>query len=517
MTAIAEMFSYPFMLRALIVGVIVSVCAAMLGTSLVLRRYSMIGDGLSHVGFAALAIAYAMNLAPLSVAIPVCMAAAFILLRLKESSHIKGDAATALMCSGALAAGVMTISLTTGMNTDVCNYMFGSILAVSRTDMIFSTAMGITIVILYIFFYNRIFAMTFDDSFAKATGMHSDLCNIIMAMMTAVTVVLGMRMMGTLLISSLIVFPSLTAMRLCRNFKSVIICSAVTAVICFVLGLVISYTAATPTGASIVMCDIVCFLLFSALSNIKCKKKLSELIVTVIIMVSLPVFIAGCGKNERHDAVIYKGSDVSENMASEGNVAEDEKLLAVLAAAAESENAVSAADTGKTASDNTSNTVSGNSMTAELPSEFTGKNIRKNGGTAYYDCQYENDREYIKKNGIDITVGDNLYMTQINDWYTNFSDYDGRSVEIEGYYLDMDPYLFVGRKGPTCPYCTGGYVDFEFLPQNDLPSCVSEETWIKVTGVLRRGYDTEIKNYFYYIEAVDVKIEEKTGKDTVTQ
>ena len=147
MTAIAEMFSYPFMLRALIVGVIVSVCAAMLGTSLVLRRYSMIGDGLSHVGFAALAIAYAMNLAPLSVAIPVCMAAAFILLRLKESSHIKGDAATALMCSGALAAGVMTISLTTGMNTDVCNYMFGSILAVSRTDMIFSTVMGITIVI----------------------------------------------------------------------------------------------------------------------------------------------------------------------------------------------------------------------------------------------------------------------------------------------------------------------------------------------------------------------------------
>jgi zinc transport system permease protein len=216
---VIEMFSYPFMVRAVIVGALVALCAALLGSSLVLKRYSMIGDGLSHVGFAALAVAYAANLAPLSVAIPVCVISAFLLLRMNDNSKIKGDAATALMCSGALAVGVMTVSLTTGMNTDVCNYMFGSILAMSKTDVHISLILSIAVIFLFLVFYHRIFAVIFDETFAKATGTKSDIYNMIIAVLTAVTVVLGMRMMGTLLISSLIVFPSLSAMRSVRNSK----------------------------------------------------------------------------------------------------------------------------------------------------------------------------------------------------------------------------------------------------------------------------------------------------------
>lgn len=264
-----EMLSYPFMVRAVVVGILVSLCAAVLGTSLVLKRYSMIGDGLSHVGFASLAIAYAVNAAPLAVAIPVCIAAAFFLLRMKENSKIKGDAATALMCSGALAVGVMTVSLTTGMNTDVCNYMFGSILAMSPEDVRLSVVLAVTVLILYVLFYNKIYAVTFDETFAKATGINTEVYNMLIAMLTAVTVVLGMRMMGTLLISSLIIFPSLTAMRVCRKFKSVILLSALLSVITFTIGIYISYAKSTPPGASIVITDIVVFMAFSVVERLR--------------------------------------------------------------------------------------------------------------------------------------------------------------------------------------------------------------------------------------------------------
>ncbi len=260
---IIEIFSYPFMVRAVIVGVLVSLCAALLGTSLVLKRYSMIGDGLSHVGFAALAVAYVTNLAPLTVAIPVCVLAAFLLLRMNENSKIKGDAATALMCSGALAIGIMAVSLTTGMNTDVCNYMFGSILAMSESDVKISIILSVVVIILFVAFYPRIFAVTFDETFAKATGTKSDLYNMIIALLTAMTVVLGMRMMGTLLISSLIVFPSISAMRLCKKFKTVIISSVVISVFCFCVGIYVSYVYSTPTGASIVIANITVFFIFT--------------------------------------------------------------------------------------------------------------------------------------------------------------------------------------------------------------------------------------------------------------
>ena len=270
----SEMLSYPFLQRALIVGILVSLCSALLGTSLVLKRYSMIGDGLSHMGFAALAVAYAFGMAPLTLSIPVCIIAAFLLLRMNENSRIKGDAATALMCSGALAVGVMTISLTTGMNTDVCNYMFGSILAMSQSDVIISVILSIVVIIMFVAFYPRIFAVTFDENFSKATGVNSNLYNMIIAMLTAVTVVLGMRMMGTLLISSLIVFPSLSEMRIFKRFSWVVIASVVIAVICFCLGVIISYIYSTPTGASIVIINIAVFMIFAAIERFKTKARI---------------------------------------------------------------------------------------------------------------------------------------------------------------------------------------------------------------------------------------------------
>ncbi|RDU23785.1 metal ABC transporter permease [Anaerosacchariphilus polymeriproducens] len=264
-----QMLSYPFLINALIVGILVSLCASLLGVSLVLKRYSMIGNSLSHVGFAALAVAYAMNAAPLTLAIPVCVIAAFLLLRMKESSKLKGDAATALLCSGALAVGVMTISITSGMNTDVCNYMFGSILAMSESDVRLSIILSIGVLVLYVIFYNKIFAVTFDETFAKATGTSSNLYNMLIALLTAVTVVLGMRIMGTLLISSLIIFPSLSAMRICKRFFTVVICSAIFSIICFVAGIYFSFLYSTPTGASIVIADIILFFILAGFEKIK--------------------------------------------------------------------------------------------------------------------------------------------------------------------------------------------------------------------------------------------------------
>jgi len=269
---LGSMLSYDFMIRAIIVGSLVSLCSTLLGTSLVLKRYSMIGDGLSHVGFASLAIAYALQLAPMSVSIPVCVIAAFFLLQLEENSKIKGDAATALLCSGALAVGVMTISLTTGMNTDVCNYMFGSILAISPSDMRLSVILSVVVLFLYIFFYPRIFAVTFDENFAKASGTNTRFYNMVLALLTSITIVLGMRMMGTLLISSLIVFPSITAMRVCKNFLGTIILASILSLFGFFVGMTLSFFYRIPTGASIVVIDIVLFFLFCAIEAIRNRK-----------------------------------------------------------------------------------------------------------------------------------------------------------------------------------------------------------------------------------------------------
>lgn len=269
--SLMEMFSYSFMSRALIVGIPVALCAALLGVSLVLKRYSMIGDGLSHVGFGALAIAAALNLAPLEVAIPVVVLAAFLLLRLSENSKIKGDAAIAIISSSALAIGVIVATLNKGMNTDLNNYLFGSILATTPEDAVFSVVLSVIVILLFVLFYHKIFAVTFDENFAKATGTRANLYNLIIALLTALTIVVGMRIMGTLLISSLIIFPSLTSMRLCKTFKTVVLCSAVLSVLCFVVGITASFLYETPTGASIVVANIVAFLLFWAVSFLKRK------------------------------------------------------------------------------------------------------------------------------------------------------------------------------------------------------------------------------------------------------
>ena len=269
MSEFLNMFSYHFMQRALVVGVLVSLCAALLGVSLVLKRYSMIGDGLSHVGFGALAIASAFNLAPLAVAVPVVVIAAVLLLRLSRSSKLNGDAAIAMISSSALAIGVITVSLTSGMNTEVSSYMFGSVLSLSRSDAVLSVILSAAVLALFILFYPRIFAVTFDETFSRATGTKTEAYNMLLAVLTAVTVVLGMRMMGALLISSLIIFPALSAMRVCKSFRAVVITAALISVLCFVVGVTVSYFLETPTGASIVVTDLLAFGLCSLLGTKK--------------------------------------------------------------------------------------------------------------------------------------------------------------------------------------------------------------------------------------------------------
>ena len=255
--------SYPFMTRAFVVGILVALCAALLGVSLVLKNYSLIGDGLSHVGFGALAIASAANLAPLWVAVPIVVVAAFLLLRLKESGAMRGDSAIALVSTAALAAGVIISSLS-GSNTDLTGYLFGSILSLSRTDMIISVALCIVVLTVFVLFYNKLFTVTFDEAFARATGTNTAMYNTLLAVLTAVTVVLGMQLMGTLLISSLIVIPALSAMRVCRKYKMVVVCSACLSVLCVVVGLACSYWLDTPAGATVVAANIAVFIVLSA-------------------------------------------------------------------------------------------------------------------------------------------------------------------------------------------------------------------------------------------------------------
>jgi zinc transport system permease protein len=272
-----EMFSFAFLVRAFIVGALVSICASLLGVSLVLKRYSMIGDGLSHVGFGSLAIATALHAAPLIVAIPIVVAAAFLLLRMSENSKIKGDAAIALISTGSLAIGVVIISQTTGMNTDVCNYLFGSILAMAKADVYLSIALSVVVLVLFILFYNKIFIITFDETFAKASGIKTGLYNMLIAFLTALTIVLGMRMMGAMLISSLIIFPALSSMRIFKKFKSVTICAAIISIMCFFTGVIISYLYATPTGASVVTINIIVFILFYLAENLRNSRTINKL------------------------------------------------------------------------------------------------------------------------------------------------------------------------------------------------------------------------------------------------
>lgn len=275
----AQIVEYPFMARALIVGALVSLCAALLGVSLVLKRYSMIGDGLSHVGFGTLAIAMSLEMiidnpafkmpSPLLISLPVVTLAAVLLLRLNQNSKIKGDAAIALVSSSSVAIGVIVISLTTGMNLDVCNYLFGSILSTTKADMYISFGVAAVVVGLYIIFYNKIFAVTFDEDFARASGTKASAYNTLIALLTALVIVVGMRIMGAMLISCLVIFPALTSMRVFKSFKSVVICSAFVSLFCFFTGMVTSYVLPQlPSGATIVVVNLVVFILFSLVGRL---------------------------------------------------------------------------------------------------------------------------------------------------------------------------------------------------------------------------------------------------------
>jgi len=257
-----EMLSYGFIRRAFLVGVLVALCAALIGVSLVLKRYSMIGDGLSHVGFGALSVAMALNLAPLPVAVPIVVIAAFLLLRISSDSSINGDAAIAIISSTALAFGLIVTSLSSGSNADAQSYLFGSILAMSSADVYLSVAISIAVLVLYVFCYHRMFAVTFDEPFARATGVNVGAYNTMLALLAAMVVVVGMRLMGALLISSLIIFPALTSMRVCRSYLGVTVCSAVVSVVCFSVGMIFSYVMNTPAGASVVLINFIVFAIF---------------------------------------------------------------------------------------------------------------------------------------------------------------------------------------------------------------------------------------------------------------
>lgn len=267
---LSEFLSYPFALRAIAVGGAVSLCAALLGVSLVLKRYSMIGDGLSHVGFAILAISGAVGAAgaSLTVAIPVVVVCAVVLLRITENSHIRGDAAIAVLSTLSLAVGYI-VMYKAGTNVDVSSYMFGNMFTIKTGEMYFSLAAAAIVLLLFALFYRKIFAITFDESFAGASGIPAGLYNMIIASLTAVIIVLGMRMMGTLLISALIIFPALTSMRVFKSFRAVTVSSAAVSLVCFFIGVFSAHILTVPAGSAVVAANGVLFLLFSLVGILK--------------------------------------------------------------------------------------------------------------------------------------------------------------------------------------------------------------------------------------------------------
>lgn len=256
---------YPFVRYALIVGVLISLCSALLGVTLVLKRFSFIGDGLSHVAFGAMAIAAVLNLTNnMLVILPVTVLSAILLLRTGQNTKIKGDAAIAMISVGALAFGYLIMNIfstSSNLSGDVCSTLFGStsILTLTPNEVLICAILSLVVIVVFVLFYNKIFAVTFDENFAKATGTKADLYNLLIAVIIAVIIVLAMNLVGSLLISALVIFPALSAMRVFRNFKSVTICSAVLSVVCSLAGMLISMLAGTPVGSTIVAVDVVVF------------------------------------------------------------------------------------------------------------------------------------------------------------------------------------------------------------------------------------------------------------------
>jgi len=270
---LAFYFQYPFVWYALIVGVLIALCSSLLGVTLVLKRFSFIGDGLSHVAFGAMAIASVLNFSNnMLFVMPVTVICAVLLLRTGQSTKIKGDAAIAMISVGALAVGYLLMNVfSTGSNIsgDVCS-LFGStsILTLTTAEVWLCVVVSVIVVALFTVFYHKIFAVTFDENFAKATGTRTDMYNLLIAVITAVIIVLAMNLVGSLLISALIIFPALSAMRLYKRFSAVIICSAILSVLCAFFGIIVSILGGTPVGSTIVAVDIAAFLVTSLIGKL---------------------------------------------------------------------------------------------------------------------------------------------------------------------------------------------------------------------------------------------------------
>ena len=271
---IGTYLQFPFVRYALIVGVLIALCSSLLGVTLVLKRFSFIGDGLSHVAFGAIAIASVLHLSDnMLFVMPVTVLCAVLLLKTGQNTRIKGDAAIAMISVGALALGYLLMhlfSVSSNLSGDVCSTLFGStsILTLTRSEVWLCVVLSLAVVAIFIFFYHRIFAVTFDENFARAAGTRVEACNLLIAVIIAVIIVLAMNLVGSLLISALIIFPAMSAMRLFRSFKSVTIFSAVLSVFCALAGLLISIVAGTPVGSTIVAADIAAFLICSVLARL---------------------------------------------------------------------------------------------------------------------------------------------------------------------------------------------------------------------------------------------------------
>lgn len=268
-------FQYPFVKYALIVGVLISLCSSLLGVTLVLKRFSFIGDGLSHVAFGAMAIAGVLNFTnEMLLILPITVLCAILLISRGKDARLKGDAAIAMLSVGALAIGYLLLNIfssSSNLSGDVCSTLFGStsILTLSQVDVWICVWFSILTIFAFIFFYNKIFSVTFDEDFAQATGVRTRVYNLLIAVIIAIIIVLAMNLVGSLLISALVIFPSLSSMRLCKSFKSVIICSAVLSVLCSVLGILISIIGGTPVGSTIVATQIIVFFACLLIGGIK--------------------------------------------------------------------------------------------------------------------------------------------------------------------------------------------------------------------------------------------------------
>ena len=266
--------NYPFVVYALVVGVLIALCSSLFGVSLVLKRFSFIGDGLSHVAFGAMSVSAVLNLAnDTLLTMPITIIVAIILLKLGENTKIKGDALIAILSVGSLAIGYMLVNMfssSANVSGDVCTSLFGStsILTLTKVEVIICITMSLVVISLYIIFYNKIFAITFDETFSKATGVNTERYNLFIAIIIAIIIVLGMNLVGSLLISALIVFPALSAMRLMKNFRSVVICSAIMSIICALLGILSSLLLSTPVGSTIVLANIILFILSSIIGKV---------------------------------------------------------------------------------------------------------------------------------------------------------------------------------------------------------------------------------------------------------